>query len=469
MNYDVREKIGEGGFGLICRAVSTAGSKSTQGVERALKYVRKGAVDEVDALRNEIEIQCNLDHPHVARLYEYFESQDYFCLAMQLCTGGDLFDRIEQHEGHFSNVEAAEVLRQMASGLNYCHSHGIIHRDVKPENFLYVSKDPLADLKIIDFGISRKYVKDGKSRGGPSDGTLWYMSPEMFNGVVDKKVDVWATGVVLFILLFGYPPFEQSMRGREQILRGQMGVEEEDWKHADPDAKELLEGMLCVDLEKRLTMAEVCGHPFVLKHEASSPLMKDAEGMDKDAYAQVIARKTDFKGKVNRFGKMNQFSRAALHMVASVAQEEDKQEAARLWELLDESHDGDVHLKDLESLLPSLPAAFTELFQVPDAEGDAVVHLTYTQFEAILLDDAVLQSKANCRAAFDLFATSHGAGTDLTIDAHSLALALGGVLDEAVCEFMIQDAGGRSGQINFDQFCEIINKALADENVTSEA
>jgi len=105
---------------------------------------------------------------------------------------------------------------------------------------------------------------------------------------------------------------------------------------------------------------------------------------------------------------------------------------------------------------------FAELFEVRDQDGkDKIVHLTYTQFEAILLDDAVLQSKNNCRAAFELFATSHGG--ELTIDAHSLALALGGVLDDDVCEFMIKDAGGRGGQLDFEQFCAIINKALADD------
>ena len=215
------------------------------GEERALKYVRKISVADVDQLRNEAEILCEMDHPHVARIFEYFENKDYFCFVMEQCSGGELFDFIIRHGedgGHFTNREAAHLLYEMASALNYCHSQGIIHRDVKPENFLFHSAEADAPLKLIDFGISRRKgtAKRRNGMGGDIEGTFWYMAPEMFAGLVDPKGDVWGLGVIFFILLFGHPPFEQSSRGRSQIAEGKMQVEPEEWEACCESAKDLL-------------------------------------------------------------------------------------------------------------------------------------------------------------------------------------------------------------------------------------
>jgi len=142
----------------------------------------------------------------VIKLYEYFEDDTNVYLVTELCTGGELFDRIIKAE-FFSEEVAAKVFKQILESLNYCHSNNIVHRDLKPENFLFVSPDDDADLKIIDFGLSK--IMDGGrlQRMKTRAGTPYYISPEVLAGNYDVSCDMWSAGCMLYILLCGYPPF----------------------------------------------------------------------------------------------------------------------------------------------------------------------------------------------------------------------------------------------------------------------
>lgn len=163
-----------------------------------------------------------LDHPNILRLIDYFEDPKYVYLVLELCTGGELFDRIIQNK-FYNEEDARMIFRQIMSALQYCHSNGVVHRDLKPENFIMISpKDPFT-LKIIDFGLSRTFNNDRVLREMPSDdgnrrrktravlktkaGTPFYIAPEVLTGNYSEKCDVWSVGVILYILLCGYPPF----------------------------------------------------------------------------------------------------------------------------------------------------------------------------------------------------------------------------------------------------------------------
>lgn len=154
----------------------------------------------------DVFVICVQDHPNVIKLYEYFEDETNVYLVTELCTGGELFDRIIKEE-FFSEQVAAKVFKQILQALNYCHSMNIVHRDLKPENFLFVSNDPNADLKIIDFGLS-KIMEGGKlHRMKTRAGTPYYISPEVLAGNYDVSCDMWSAGCMMYILLCGYPPF----------------------------------------------------------------------------------------------------------------------------------------------------------------------------------------------------------------------------------------------------------------------
>ena len=161
-----------------------------------------------------------MDHPNIIRLYEIFEDDRYISLVMELCEGGNLFDRINdlaEKDKSFSEKEAVKIFKQVMSAVSYCHNQGICHRDIKPENILFANKTPESPIKIIDFGLSKIFgeikpiMKGGqieKNIMSLKVGTAYYMAPEVLQGDYDNKCDIWSCGVLLYILLCGYPPFD---------------------------------------------------------------------------------------------------------------------------------------------------------------------------------------------------------------------------------------------------------------------
>lgn len=164
-------------------------------------------------LLNEIEILKQLDHPNILKLFEFFQDQKRFFLVTEFCNGGELFDKIAE-EQYFSETDAAKIIKQILSAVNYCHQRSIVHRDLKPENIL-LNRD-LNDPKItiIDFGTSGVFDPDQKMQ--QKYGTPYYIAPEVLGNSYDEKCDLWSIGVILYILLCGYPPFNGA--NDEQII-----------------------------------------------------------------------------------------------------------------------------------------------------------------------------------------------------------------------------------------------------------
>lgn len=151
----------------------------------------------------EVEIMKEIDHPHIVKIYEYFETDYHIFIVMELLENGDLFERI-QKEDYFSEMAAKKIIKTLLEAVNYLHKKNIVHRDLKPENILFTKNDV---LKIADFGTS-KFKKKKKMRN--THGTPYYIAPEVINGNYNEKCDIWSIGVILYILLSGYPPFNGS-------------------------------------------------------------------------------------------------------------------------------------------------------------------------------------------------------------------------------------------------------------------
>jgi calcium-dependent protein kinase len=216
--------LGEGVNGLV-RLIT---HKKT-GIKRAVKrldLVRVAADDDIDRLIDEIKIMCSLDHPNIVCLEEVYEGDSELYLAQELCKGGDLFDRLdEQPDYHYSEAGCARLVKQIASAVAYLHSKGVIHRDLKLENFMFKDKGNDSELKLIDFGLS-KHFQEGDLQT-EKVGTPYTVAPEVILGKgYDEKCDVWSIGVICYLLLCGETPFGGACLGddlgqvRKNIISG---------------------------------------------------------------------------------------------------------------------------------------------------------------------------------------------------------------------------------------------------------
>jgi len=245
------------------------------GEEFAVKRLNLIVVDSDEAraqLIEEIDIMCQLDHPNVIRLEEIYASDNIVYLVQELCLGGELFDQLDQQEDyHFSEDKARELVKQILSAVSYLHSQGIVHRDLKLENFLFATKNSNSQLKMIDFGLSKHFKYDDVHC--EKVGTPYTVAPEVINGKYDEKCDIWGIGVITYLLLSGDSPFggcdtegaEKSLKEiRRGIISGNFQFEPKDiWAEVSQDAKDFISRLLTTDPVTRPTAREVRGLHFL--------------------------------------------------------------------------------------------------------------------------------------------------------------------------------------------------------------
>ena len=258
--YNIIRMIGKGGFGKVYE-VEHLKTKETF----ACKKISKTNIFDYEHFKNEINIMSNADHPHIIKLYEIYESNRSFYLIMELCKGGQLFNKIIEkikNKKRYTEKDAALIFQQIMSGIEYCHNQGISHRDLKPENILYLYNDNFINnpLKIIDFGFS-KYIKSNKFSSRV--GSVYYVSPEVLKQSYTEKCDIWSAGVILFLLLSGEFPFngdeEKEILGKIKLVKYNM--DDDLWKNISDEAKDLIKHML-VNENERFSAKEVLAHPW---------------------------------------------------------------------------------------------------------------------------------------------------------------------------------------------------------------
>ncbi|XP_044620070.2 calcium/calmodulin-dependent protein kinase type 1B isoform X1 [Equus asinus] len=253
--YEIREKLGSGAFSEVVLAQERGSSHLV-----ALKCIPKKALRGKEALvENEIAVLRRVSHPNIVALEDVHESPSHLYLAMELVTGGELFDRITER-GSYTEKDASHLVGQVLGAVSYLHSLGIVHRDLKPENLLYAT--PFEDSKIMvsDFGLSK--IQAGNMLG-TACGTPGYVAPELLEQKpYGKAVDVWALGVISYILLCGYPPFydESDPELFSQILRASYEFDSPFWDDISESAKDFIRHLLERDPQKRFTCQQALQH-----------------------------------------------------------------------------------------------------------------------------------------------------------------------------------------------------------------
>ncbi|CAL5013041.1 unnamed protein product [Urochloa decumbens] len=260
--YDLGEEIGHGKFGSVrvCRAKNGLGTaRLGEEDEFACKALPKNAGD---TAHREVEIMQHLSgHPGVVTLRAVFEDADAFYLVMELCRGGRLLDEVAR-EGRLSERRAANVIRELMAVLEYCHEMGVVHRDIKPDNVLLTKA---GRLKLADFGLAMRVADAGQKLTGVA-GSPAYMAPEVLLGNYSHKVDIWAAGVVLHVLLMGTLPFQGNNVEAifENVKTFELDFHSEQWASVSLLARDLISKMLNRDASSRLAAADVLRHPWVL-------------------------------------------------------------------------------------------------------------------------------------------------------------------------------------------------------------
>ncbi|KAH9803680.1 calcium-dependent protein kinase 9 [Citrus sinensis] len=255
LHYTIGREVGRGEFGItyLCTENST-------GLEFACKSIpkRKLVKDvEKDDVRREIEIMRHLSgQPNIVQFKAAYEDDQFVHIVMELCAGGELFDRIVAR-GHYSERAAASVFRVIMNVVNVCHSKGVMHRDLKPENFLFTTGDENAVVKATDFGLSA-FIEEGKAYR-EIVGSPYYIAPEVLSQSYGKEADIWSAGVILYILLCGVPPFwaETDQGVAQAILKGEINFQRDPFPNISSSAIELVRRMLTQDPKRRITVAQV--------------------------------------------------------------------------------------------------------------------------------------------------------------------------------------------------------------------
>ncbi|XP_063920136.1 calcium/calmodulin-dependent protein kinase type II alpha chain isoform X9 [Zophobas morio] len=277
-NYDLKEELGKGAFSVVRRCVQ----KST-GLEFAAKIIntKKLSARDFQKLEREARICRKLQHPNIVRLHDSIQEENFHYLVFDLVTGGELFEDIVARE-FYSEADASHCIQQILESVNHCHQNGVVHRDLKPENLLLASKAKGAAVKLADFGLAIEVQGEQQAWFGFA-GTPGYLSPEVLKKEpYGKPVDIWACGVILYILLVGYPPFwdEDQHRLYAQIKAGAYDYPSPEWDTVTPEAKNLINQMLTVNPGKRITASEALKHPWICQRERVASVVHRQETVD---------------------------------------------------------------------------------------------------------------------------------------------------------------------------------------------
>lgn len=304
----------------------------------ALKTIRKEQVapPKLKQLTAEVEIYLSLDHPNIARLHDVYETENDVCLLTECCEGGELYFRLQQR-GVYTNEDAAEAARQMFRAVGYLHSHNVVHRDLKLENFLYESEDDVSQLKLIDFGFAK--VWDPSTLMMASCGSIAYVSPDVLSGRgYTNKCDMWSLGVIVWMLLAGYPPFH----GEEKIMISKIKAGQADWSHkgrwkpVPREAIDLVKQLLDQDPERRPSAQIALRHPWLQTVQPG---------------AAVLSREA--LRSMRRYADASKLRRAVLQLLAQELAPDETRELRELFLAIDKSNEGTISLRNLKDAIRS--------------------------------------------------------------------------------------------------------------------
>lgn len=439
--YSVGKKLGQGQFGTTFLCIE----KET-GKEFACKSIAKRKLttkEDVEDVRREIQIMHHLaGHPNVISIVGAYEDAVAVHVIMELCAGGELFDRIIQR-GHYTEKKAAELARIIVGVVESCHSLGVMHRDLKPENFLFINEQEEAPLKTIDFGLSM-FFKPGEMFTDMV-GSPYYVAPEVLRKFYSQECDIWSAGVIIYILLSGVPPFwDETEQGIfEQVLKGDLDFASEPWPSISESAKDLVRRMLVRDPKRRLTAPEVLRHPWVQANGVAP---------DKPLDSAVLSR-------LKQFSAMNKIKKIAIRVIAENLSEEEIAGLKEMFKMIDADGSGQITLEELKKGLEKVGANLKDseivrLMEAADIDNSGTID--YGEFVAAMLHINKIHKEDHMYAAFSYF-DKDGSGY-ITADELQQACDQFGLGDIHLDEVMRDIDKDNDGRIDYSEFVAMMKE-----------
>lgn len=291
--YKNGRKLGSGASSVV----RVAQHRETQ-KQYAVKCILKPQLRESErqSIQQEVQIMQSLEHENLVPLLDYFDEPEAFYIVTPLCTGGELFDQLVKR-ACYTEEDARVLMKKLASAIDYLHQKGIVHRDLKPENILLKTSAPDAEIMIADFGFAKS--TGSGLRQGTACGTPGYIAPEIVNGqAYGTEVDCWSLGVILYILLCGYPPFpgDHHVDILKKVAAGQYNFNSPYWDNVTDGAKDLVRGLLNVNSAERLTAHEILQHPWISQGNVVTTQLR----------MELERRPSDLTPALNEMRKFNQ-------------------------------------------------------------------------------------------------------------------------------------------------------------------
>ena len=429
--YKIIKDLGHGSFGSVKLV-----EHIQLGEIRAMKIVSKKNKSSL----NEIEILKIISHPNIINIYEIYEDSKKYYIMYEFLQGGELFESLTKL-GKLNECIAAFVLKQIMNAINYLHSLNIVHRDLKPENIMIIDKKQLT-LKIIDFG-GGKILKPGVLEK-EIVGTPYYIAPEVLKRSYNEKCDIWSCGVILFILLGGYPPFNGKKREElfDNIINKHVKFNQENWKNISNEAKDLIEKMLDKDFNNRPSAKEVLNHPWF-------------KLFDEDSLKVAHSDDNDNKRTINRiacFVKENKLKQAVLKFI-TVNFELGKEEELLKKRFKQFDLDGNclITQEEFKNVLFNIYGEYNaelltkKIFPLINVNGSG--EISYNEFITALIDNRKIVTLDKLEKAFKLFDKDNSG----KLSVKEIMYIFGG--DEENWKKIIKDVvNSNEEEVDFEQF-----------------
>lgn len=438
-DYEIISNLGVGSLGSVDLAVRKNSNHSNGGVRQ--KYALKSIItsrlsdDFKLELINEIKLLSILDHPHIVRLYDVYQIRGNHFLVMQCCNGGDLWSRTP-----YTEAEAIKIVESICSAVSYMHARQIMHRDLKFENVVFETKDENSPVRVIDFGLSKKYT-NARRFMHDTCGTLYTMSPQVLRGAYTSHADNWAIGVIAYTLLSNKKPFYGRDKNAlvSKILEGSYSFSGKGWKNVSHKAKLFVRQLLVVEPNERMTASEALNHEWLNSKVASMGRIST------DEYKSILAE------NMEEYGKACELKKVALTLLAHKANSEKLLHLHNAFKKYDTGHDGVIRKSEFVEMMKQFNYAnddeIDSMFSSMDVFNDG--YIQYVEFIAATLEARGSIEEYALREAFDHLDSDKSG----FITKEDLRQILGKDYSDAKAEQMVKDADlNNDGKISFQEF-----------------